>query len=65
MNPSPYYGWAFAWIDTKPRPFITNIVAYTKRECIREVEKLFGEPWKKTLKSGGRCVKVIVQIRPR
>ncbi len=49
--------WAFAWSGGYPRPYITTIVASTRRQLIQDVQEFMGVPWRKTHRQGGRAVK--------
>jgi len=47
--------WFFMW--STGIPYLTSICSWTRRDCLREVERQMGEPWRKTYRKGGRVVK--------
>lgn len=54
--------WFFMWVTGKP--YVTMICGWTKKDVIREVEKMNGGTWKETYARGGRVVRVKLQVYP-
>jgi len=57
MKFEPLQCWGFAWEKGKPRPFVTSIVAYQRKDCQNQAEKTLGMRWKQIYRQGGRAVR--------
>jgi hypothetical protein len=53
--------WAYAWIKPWGNS-LTSILARTRKDCIKAVEKELGWTWRQVYARGGRCIKV--EVRP-
>jgi len=65
MKYEPMECWGFAWSNSKPRPYITSITAYARKDCQNQAEETIGLPWKKIYRMGGRAVRCILAPKVR
>jgi hypothetical protein len=60
FNPRDAALWFFCWAstDTAPRRgYPTPIVAFSRTDLIKAVERELAQPWRKTYREGGRAVR--------
>ena len=60
MTIKPYFGWGFYWQGNLE---MTHLVAWRRKDLIREVEEFMGDPWRKIHRQGGRAIKITIQPR--
>jgi hypothetical protein len=61
MNFEPSVGWSFAWASGQP--YITSLFCWSRKGCIRQVEKEVGRPWRRIYRQGGRVIKTEIRQR--
>ena len=57
MEYEPLILWAFAWSTGHPRPFVTRMTGYTRKDCMKATEKELGMEWKDIYRQGGRLIR--------
>ena len=47
MKLKPLQCWGFAWDIGKKTPFVTSIIACSRKDCQNQVAKMLGMSWKR------------------
>ena len=60
MKLKPLQCWGFAWDIGKKTPFVTSIIACSRKDCQNQVAKMLGMSWKRVYRKGGRTIRCTV-----